>query len=112
MIEEYAFGRISVDGRTYRADVIVFPERVADSWRRREGHNLCLEDLAEVLSYRPEVLVIGQGHSGLMQVPAAVTTELARQGIGAFAAPTAEAVREYNRLAAAKKVVAALHLTC
>lgn len=112
MIEDYRFGRLTVDGRTYRSDALVFPERVADGWRRREGHSLCLEDLGEVLRYRPEVLVIGQGHSGLMQVPASVTEALARQGIEVFAAPTGEAVREYNRRAKEKKTVAALHLTC
>lgn len=112
MIDDYSFGRLTVDGREYRSDVIVLPERVLDSWWRREGHNLCLEDLEEALACRPEVLVIGQGHSGLMKVPPAVTEELRRRGIEVLIAPTQRAVLEYNRACGGKRTVAALHLTC
>jgi hypothetical protein len=112
MIDGYDFGRISVDGKEYRCDVIVFPERVVDSWWRKEGHRLCLDDLQEALAWRPEALVIGQGQPGLMKVPPALIEELRRRGIEVFAAPTEKAVAEYNRLCGSKKTVAALHLTC
>jgi len=111
-IEGYRFGRITVDGREYRADVVLLPDRVLESWWRREGHNLCLEDLGEALACRPEVLVIGQGKPGLMKVPPELTEELRRRGIKVFAAPTERAVPEYNRLRETRRTVAALHLTC
>ncbi len=111
-IESYRFGRIRVDGKEYRADLIILPDRILDSWRRREGHNLCLEDLQEVLACHPEVLVIGQGKPGLMQVPAELAEELRRRGIEVSAAPTEQAVQEYNRLSESRRTAAALHLTC
>ena len=46
------------------------------------------------------------------EVAKEVETELRRRGIELFVAPTAEAVREYNRRAGETGVVAALHLTC
>jgi hypothetical protein len=112
MIDRYAFGRITVDGKDYRADLILLPDRVLDSWWRKEGHNLCLEDLDEALAAKPEVLVIGQGHPGLMQVSEALVEELKRRGIEVLAEPTVKAVRSYNELEGKRRVVAALHLTC
>jgi hypothetical protein len=32
-IDSYEFGRIVIDGREYRADVIILPERVVADWR-------------------------------------------------------------------------------
>jgi hypothetical protein len=112
MIDAYAFGRITVDGKDYRADLLLLPDRVLDSWWRKEGHNLCLEDLDEALAAAPEVLVIGQGRPGLMKVPETLVQELERRGIEVRVAPTEKAVRAYNELYGKRKVVAALHLTC
>jgi hypothetical protein len=64
MIDNYSFGKISIDGKTYSSDVIIFPERVHDSWWRKEGHSLCLEDIQDVFDYLPEVLIIGRGSPG------------------------------------------------
>ncbi len=112
MIDTYTFGRITVDGKTYKSDVIIYPERVNSSWWRKEGHNLCLEDLEEVLLFKPEVLVIGKGKPGLMKVSPAAAEQIRRQGIEVYAEPTEKAVRLYNEICTRKKAVAALHLTC
>jgi hypothetical protein len=112
MIESYAFGRLTVNGKSYSSDLIIYPDRVDSTWWRKQGHDLCLEDLAEVLRYQPEVLVIGQGKPGLMKVRAELVDQLRQKGIQVIAAPTEKAVRTYNELCTGKKVVAALHLTC
>ena len=112
MIDSYSFGSITVNGRRYTADVIIYPDRVDSSWWRKEGHNLCMEDLREVLRYQPEVLVIGKGKPGLMSVGNDLIEQLSQLGIEVRAAPTAKAVKLYNELSAGKKAVAALHLTC
>jgi len=112
MIDSYSFGSITVNGKRYNSDVIIYPERVDSSWWRKQGHNLCMDDLQGVLQYHPEVLVIGKGKPGLMAVGADLVEQLAQLGIQAHAAPTAKAVQLYNRLSGEKKVVAALHLTC
>ena len=112
MIESYSFGSITVNGKRYGSDVIIYPQRVDSSWWRKQGHNLCMEDLEEVLRYQPEVLVIGQGKPGLMKVTAEIVEQLNQRGIQVHTAPTAKAVKLYNQLSPGKKVVAALHLTC
>lgn len=112
MIDQYSFGKIVVDGETYTSDVIIYPDRVDGRWWRKEGHNLSLEDLADVFDAKPQTLVVGQGQPGLMKVSDDVRQAIADQGIELHVAPTAGAVEEYNRLAAGKTTVAALHLTC
>jgi hypothetical protein len=112
MIDSYSFGSITVNGKRYTSDVIIYPERVDSSWWRKQGHNLCMEDLREVLEYQPEVLVVGKGKPGLMAVGADLVEQLAQRGIEVRSAPTAKAVQLYNQLSQGKKVVAALHLTC
>jgi len=112
MIDSYDFGRIVINGRTYTSDVIIFPNRVKDEWWRREGHRLHIEDIEEVIEERPEVLVVGRGYSGLMEVPKEIADYLRSRRIELIAEDTKKASEIYNKLSKSKKIVAALHLTC
>jgi len=112
IIDSYRFGQIVVNGRDYTSDVIIFPDRVNDNWWRRVGHELCLDDLSEVIARKPEVLVVGTGASGLMKVLPEVGQSLEAQGIKLTAQPTDEACNIYNQLCYSQRVVAALHITC
>jgi hypothetical protein len=112
MIEEYGFGRITIDGKTYRSDVLLLPERVEDRWWRQESHRLRLEDLSSVLEAHPDVLVVGTGYFGRMRLDPAVEDRLKEEGIQLIACETKKACVEFNRFRATQKVVAALHLTC
>lgn len=110
-IDQYSFGKIVVDRTIYTKDVIIFPDRVLSPWWRKEGHLLQLEDLEEVLGERPEVLVIGTGYSGAMEVAHDLLQELAVEGIRVVVKKTPEAAGVFNILNVSKKI-AALHLTC
>lgn len=112
-IDDYSFGRIRIGGREYTSDVIVFPGMVAAGWRRKEGHALRLEDLAEVLREPPGILVVGTGHSGALSVPRETLDALRERGIDVRIFRTTEAVSEFNRLIEkGANPIAALHLTC
>lgn len=113
MIDSYRFGEIVIDGVSYSRDVLILPSGVRGGWWRREGHNLSIEDLAEALRERPEVLVIGTGSLGLMKVPGSLTERLEALGVEVVVQRTGEACETYNRLLqAGRRVSAALHLTC
>lgn len=112
-IETYHFGEILIDGKHYRRDVIIYPDRVQSNWWRIEGHSLHIEDLREVLVAQPDVLVIGQGSNARMEVPKATRRQVAEAGVRLIAEPTERACATYNRLSGGEqRVVAALHLTC
>ena len=112
MIESYDFGQITINGRRYSRDVIIFSDHVKDGWWRKEGHRLSLEDLKEVFEADPEVLVIGTGYSGLMKVPQDVKDYVNSKKIELVVENTRQACQTYNRLCQSRKVIAAFHLTC
>lgn len=112
-IENYSFGSVEVDGRRFRKDLIVYPDKIAPEWWRKKGHRLQLEDLTGVFEDPPEVLVVGQGDSGMMQIDPSVIHRLEALGIQLIAARTGEACEKFNGLSSeGKQAVAALHLTC
>jgi hypothetical protein len=110
-IEDYRFGRVTIDGHEETRDVIVLPERVVRGWWRKEGHGLVLEDLADVLDELPERLLLGTGAYGQLRPDPAALEALRSRGVDVEVLPTAEAVERYGRLDP-RKTAAALHLTC
>lgn len=112
-IDHYSFGRIGIGGRDFDADVIIFPDRVQERWWRGEGHRLSPQDLETVLYDKPQLLVIGTGYYGRMQVPQDTLASLRAKGVEVKALKTGDAVKEFNRLQQDyARIVAALHLTC
>jgi len=112
MIDSYSFGRISIDGKDYRNDVIIFQDHVEDEWWRKEGHRLRIEDVEHVLQERLDVLVIGTGAHGMMKVLPETKRFFESRGIEVIAEKTAVACKIYNKISESKKVAAAFHLTC
>lgn len=112
-VDAYDFGSINIDGTTYTSDVIVLPDKVRDAWWRKEGHNLAIGDLTEVIDAKPDVLVVGTGYYGRMTVPTETKSFLQSKGIELRMARTREAIVEFNKLQQDMgRIVAALHLTC
>ena len=112
MVNSYSFGVIEVDSKRYESDVIIYPDKIDDRWWRRQGHNLVLEDVESILDYNPDVLIVGTGCYGAMQVSPEVRKKIESRGIEFIAEKTEKAAKIFNELSAGKKVVAAFHLTC
>ena len=112
MIDSYSFGRIVIDGKTYSSDVIIFKDSVKANWWRVEGHSLCIDDLKEVFKKKPNVLIIGTGKMGVMDVPQEIFDYIKKQGIEIIVCKTDEACERFNEMIKEYNVVAALHLTC
>lgn len=112
-IDTYSFGSMTVDGKAYDSDLIIFPDRIKSDWWRREGHSLAIEDLEEVIEYKPQVLIVGTGASGVMNIPASTKKELKRKNIELIDRTTSLAYKIFNGyIEQGKKVVGAFHLTC
>lgn len=100
-----------IEGQTFKNDVLIWPGRIKDDWWRKEGHLLQLDDVAEALAVNPQVLVVGQGDPGKMQVdPALAAYLLDRAELLVY--PTREACRVINDLSGTRRLAVALHLTC
>jgi len=112
MIDSYSFGTITIDGNKFTKDLIIYHDHITLNWRRKTSHLLTENDIAEILDYKPEILIIGTGSRGLMKVDDKLKEKLKALGIEFVIKKTAEAVKEYNEIFKDKKVVCALHLTC
>lgn len=112
-IDAYTFGRMVIDGTAYTSDLIIFPEgRIEDSWWRRSGHRLCLEDIARLTAAAPSELIVGTGANGMMRPDPGLEDALNAKGVTLRACPTAEAVTVFNSRQASQRIGACFHLTC
>ncbi len=111
-IEKYQFGKVIINGLTYRTDIIIFPNVIQDKWWREEGHLLTIHDLEDVINSKPDVLIIGTGKYGLMKIDNNLIEELKNLDIKkVIIEKTKKACDYYNKESTLNKV-AALHLTC
>ena len=112
-IESYEFGRIWIDGREYRNDVIVFPDRVLPEWWRKDGHSLAMEDLGPVVISGPDLLIVGRGAYGVMRIPEETREALQKKQIQLIDETTEKAIQIFNKETERGSIaVGAFHLTC
>ena len=114
MIESYVTGRsMRVTGKTYTTDLKIIGNTVKDNWWRREGHRLVSDDIVDILESRPDVLVVGTGYAGNLDIPASLRKDLSERGVRLLSNRTAEAVELFNRHGDKNENVAgAFHLPC
>jgi hypothetical protein len=112
MIDSYEFGSIVIKEKRYSSDVIIYPDRIKDDWWRREGHQLCIDDLEDVIEQNPDVILVGTGNPGLMKVLPETKKHIKSRGINLIVQNTKDACKTYNQLSSSQKVIALLHLTC
>jgi hypothetical protein len=111
-LQDYRFGQITVDGKTYQKDIIIHDTGVMPNWWRQQGHSLVPDDLTEVMATKPATLIVGCGAYGALTVPESTKAWLEKKGVELIALPTAKACAAYNDRQREGGVVAALHLTC
>ncbi|MBC7194717.1 MAG: hypothetical protein H5U37_03590 [Caldisericia bacterium] len=110
-IEYYEFGKLIIDGKKFTSDLIILGDKIIENWWREEGHLLQIHDIYEVFEFKPDVLIIGTGASGLMRVKDDLIEKLKEEGIEYYILKTKEAVKKFNEMEN-KKVAALFHLTC
>jgi len=112
-VDDYQFGKLNIDGASITSDVILYPDKYEDHWWRNQGHVLQIEDIQSIVDFHPDILVVGTGYFGRMQIPQETQDYLRQEGIQLVFARTSDAVKQFNELQQqCAKVVAALHLTC
>jgi hypothetical protein len=114
-LENYRFGHVESDNKSFENDLIVMGDWVHDNWWRNDGHRLVPEDLENLMPKNPAKLVIGQGSSSRMKLTKRVKDFLEEKGVDYEALPTDQAIKRYNELAEKEgrdQVAGAFHLTC
>jgi hypothetical protein len=99
-------------GVTYTKDLKVFPDRVVSDWWRKEGHLLDCDDMEDVFSFKPEVIVVGTGMLGAMKISKRVKEKAMEMGITLLSEKTGKAVEIFNEISKSRKTAGLFHLTC
>ena len=113
MIEDYRFGLITINGKTYENDVEVRWNGKALPWWRQESHLIGFEDVERAIREEPDLLIIGTGESGMAKVLQETKEKILSEGIGLIIEKTGPAVVTFNReKQKGRKVIGLFHLTC
>jgi hypothetical protein len=110
-IQKYSFGNITVGGTDFKSDIILMPDRNIKKWWRQTSHLVELDDIIDLLTANPKLLIIGTGYYGLMKIDKKVTEYCNAISIQLISCKTRKAIEKYNS-STSDFPIAALHLTC
>ena len=113
VIESYSFGRMTIAGSIYTRDILIFPDgSIVSPWWRQKGHVLATDDLAELLSAEPGIIICGTGAMGLMRPSVELQDYLETNNTEFIAQRSSEAVITFNKMSGKSGVGGCFHLTC
>jgi hypothetical protein len=115
-IEEFRFGTIVVDGRTYTRDILILPDGTVklreDVFLNFVNHIVKQNEIIELLKANPELIVVGTGTDAKVKLSFNVERLIAESKVDLIALPSPQAIERYNQLVDKGKQVAALiHIT-
>ena len=111
-ITDYAFGRITIDGKTFSNDVIIHSQKIIPEWWRKKGHLVDIDDMKNIPLERGTHLIIGTGYYGMMKITPSFEEYCQEHGIILESMRTESAVDMFNRCKVSEKIAGAFHLTC
>ena len=117
-ITHFEWATFTIDGKIHSPeegvgkDIFLSPEGVS-AWHERKGHMLKAGMVRRALALKPEVLIIGNGVEGALEIGKKARKEIEDAGVKLIVLRTPEACREYNRLyRQGKRVILLAHGTC
>ncbi|HUV72143.1 MAG TPA: MTH938/NDUFAF3 family protein [Clostridia bacterium] len=117
-IDQVDWGELKVSGKEYSQVLVVgnqVIERQEEKLRRLFGttHKMGGWEMEELLSSKPEIIIIGNGFDGVLEVSKKLRAESEKLGIELKVLKTPAAVGEFNQLVGkGKRVNALIHTTC
>jgi hypothetical protein len=114
-IENFSFGSVEIDGRTYAYDVVidrgkVRKRRKGASKRHRDSYGHTPLSADEQIPWSCRRLVIGTGAAGALPVMEAVEAEAQRRDVELVMVPTKRAIDLLASASCATNAI--LHVTC
>lgn len=112
-IEEYQFGSIRIDSKNYDHDIEVRSNGEILAWQRKESHIIDTEDIKRAVEQKPDLIIIGNGDSGMAQVTEDAKKEIESKQIPVIIEITRKAVEIFNlEIKKGKNIIGLFHLTC
>lgn len=116
-ISDTEFGSITIGGVTYAHDILI--RRSGEVCKRKKklskavygsAHTLSLDEAEYVYEEGAEVLLIGSGQDGRIELSAEAKAFFKEKGCKVELLPTPEAIRRWNQLGG--KAIGLFHVTC
>ena len=113
-ITDHQFGRMTIAGKVYTSDLLIVPSgKILDNWYRKKGHFLVYNDIDMLIKTEPDLIIIGTGVSGRMQVDPSLLSKLEHLHIDSHIHANSQAINVYNQhITTNRKIGAGFHLTC
>ncbi|MCW8944302.1 MAG: Mth938-like domain-containing protein [Sedimenticola sp.] len=108
MIHSYTEENVVVNGINFTTSLVIMEEKVISDWRPASFEKLTEGDFANLLEFKPDLVVLGTGPQQQFPAPS-LYRALIDAGIGIEIMTTPAACRTYNILTSeGRRVVAAL----
>jgi len=116
-IDQTKFGSITIDGEVFESDVIIRLNGVVKKRKKKlskavygTSHTISRDEAEHVCEEGAERLIIGSGHSGMVELSEEAAAYFQQQGCEVDLLPTKEAKSAWN--AAEGAVIGLFHITC
>lgn len=117
-IDSTKFGRVRIDGKDYNQALIAGGKVIERDYEKLKelfdtSHKIGDWEIKELLEENPEIIVIGTGQDGMLEVEEVFVEKMKARGIEVISMKTPEAIKIYNeKIKAGKRVNALIHTTC
>lgn len=117
-IDKLSWAKIKVDGKDYHQVLLVGEEVIPRDVNKLESlfgttHRIGDWEKEKLLANQPEIVIIGNGWSGVLKVDEEFKAKCAKAGVDLRVVLTPKAAEEYNQLIKdGKRVNALIHTTC
>jgi hypothetical protein len=110
-IDSTSFGEVVINGQSF-GDVLIVGQEIKPRRRIGSSHRIGLTELEALLSQSPDVVLIGTGQSGVLEVDSIAKQKISASGVELIILPTPAAISKFNELIKTKRVNALIHTTC
>jgi len=109
-IDSLKYGEIRIDGKDYYSDVVVWWDGKIELVVKT--HQFGMNELLNLLKKNPEMVVVGTGIEGCVEILEEVTQEMENMELMLFVENSSNALEIFNALVSeGKKAVAFIHVT-
>jgi len=117
-INSTKFGEVVIDNKRYNQVLIIGGSVIERDYKKLEelfgtSHKIGGWEIEDLLKENPEIIIIGTGQDGMMEVDEDILEDLKKRNIEVITEITPEAIKIYNgKVKAGKRVNALIHTTC
>ena len=120
-IDGTEFGSITIDGKRYDHDVVIFLQKIEKRKKKiskkkyGSGHEFCKEEMEEYLKTvdNIDIVVVGTGQNGVLHLLDETRKMLEDKGIEVIDCEKPEAIKDFNqRIKTQENMVGIFHVTC